>query len=465
MSDGAEQLTAGGWFHPDRLRLAPNTACRLPYLLGLVGDRRLSQSEVRREVVAACTLSTTAEPHSVRTVRTTLGSNGYGLVDESFRFTEIGRKLYECREDEQTLYDEFARHILLNLHGLKILDIINDLQMAGESTTTTNITMELRRQYDLYVKESSTHWNQMRGWLAQAGVINTGTHHIRVEWAKLDQLAGVESDDRLALAGLSEPQEAFMRALVAIDPAEPIQNNKIREVAETAFDTYIDSKSITSNVLDPLEEAGFIEYEPTVEHSGKPSVVSLTDSFEGDVLYPVLESVSDRTGVPREVLRSSFDEIQTRMDSDLTYVKGRALEALAVKIGRLLDLTFTGWQVRGTETGGAEVDVVMDSTGVSFSRWQIQCKNTTSDLQTKHVAREVGLAPLLQTNVILLVARAGVVPDARAFAKRVMAEGNLTVLFITGDDLDELDEHPEQLTTALTRQTQRTRELKPIDGS
>ena len=455
-------LPFGDMFSPGSLRFSEDGPCQLPYVLEQVDKYEGQQTPFTRKIADTFFADSSDPMVTAKNVPLGLGPAGYQLVDDDFTFTDIGRKLYELRDDEDKLYDEFAKHILLNLHGLKVMDIINDLQMAGEATTTTNIVRELRRQYDLYVKESSTHWNQMRGWLAQADLINTRTHHIKVNWEKLDNLVGIDSQERLELSGLSEAQKAFLRALATIDPDEPIQNNKIRELAEDAYDVYIDSKSITSKVLDPLEEAGFLEYEATVEHTGKPSAVMFTEKFEAEVLEPILDNVSERSGVPRKVLRLSFDEIREQMDADLNFLKGQALEALAIKIGLMLDLTFAGWRIRGTETGGAEVDVVMDSTGTGFSRWQIQCKNTQNRLRTKHVAKEVGIARMLQSNVILMISRSGVVPDARRYAKKVMATENLTILFLNGDDLEELEESPEHLSASLRRQTQQVHQLKQL---
>lgn len=455
-------LPFGDVFSPGSLRFSEDGSCQLPYLFELI-DEYEGRKEAFTRQIADIFFEDSSDPMvTAKNVSLGLGPAGYQLVNEDFEFTDIGRTLYELRKDEDALYDEFAKHILLNLHGLKVMDIINDLEMAGEATTTTNIVRELRQQYDLYVKESSTHWNQMRGWLAQADLINTRTHHININWEKLDELVGIDSQERLELSGLSEAQEAFLRALAAIDPDVPIQNNKVRELAEDAYDVYIDSKSITSKVLDPLEEAGFIEYEATVEYTGKPSAVMFTEKFESEVLDPILDNISDRSGVPRKVLRLSFDEIREQMDADLNFLKGQALEALAIKIGLMLDLTFAGWRIRGTETGGAEVDVVMDSTGTGFSRWQIQCKNTQNRLRTKHVAKEVGMARMLQSNVILMISRSDVVPAARRYAKKVMTTENLTILFLNGDDLEELEESPEHLSGSLKRQTQQVHQLKQL---
>lgn len=63
-----------------------------------------------------------------KNVRLGVGPAGYRLVDEDFEFTELGEELCELRDDPNKLYDRFAQHILRNLHGLKGIEIVEDLE-------------------------------------------------------------------------------------------------------------------------------------------------------------------------------------------------------------------------------------------------------------------------------------------------------------------------------------------------
>lgn len=72
------------------------------------------------------------------------------------------------------------------------------------------------------------------------------------------------------------------------------------------------------------------------------------------------------------------------------------------------------------------------------------------------------MARMLQSNVVLMISRSDVVPDARRYAKKLMATENLTVLFLNGDDLEELEDSPEHLSTSLKRQTQQVHQLKQL---
>ena len=151
------------------------------------------------------------------------------------------------------------------------------------------------------------------------------------------------------------------------------------------------------------------------------------------------------------------------LDSDSTHEKGVALETLTVKTGRLLGLEFVGWRVRGRNTGGSEVDVVMDEIDTTFNRWQIQCKNTKSQLESKQISREVGIARILQTNTILMIARGGISQDAKQYANQVMRHENIAIMFLTGEDIEEFDENTDHLLTVLRGEARRIHNIKRLD--
>jgi hypothetical protein len=394
-----------------------------------------------------------------KNVRLGVGPAGYQIVDEDFEFTDLGEELYDLRDDPDALHDRFAQHILRNLHGLKGIEIVEDLEAQGHQTTNEALKREFREQYEFHVDETSNHWSQMRAWMAKAGVVNTRSHIYRIDRTRIEELIGLGSDDILELDGLNDQQQAFLRALALINPDERIQNSVVKQVAEKAYGVDISQSNISRRTLDPLEEAGYIHWEHV---SGRANWIETTDKFDAEVLKPILDDLAGRTGVPRHVLRLSFDELLDDLDADSTYEKGVALETLAVKIGRLLGLTFVGWRVRGRKTGGSEVDVVMDDIGEIFNRAQIQCKNTQSQIKTKHIAREVGISRMLQTNTILMIARGGVSGDARQFANRVMRHENIAVMFLTGDDLEELDQNATHLHHVLQGESRRISNLKRL---
>lgn len=400
-----------------------------------------------------------SDPDRAFTVRTGMAQNGYEIMDDNFEFTDLGEELYDLIDDYDKLYNRFTRHILLNLDGLKGIEIIEDLEAQGRRTVNDNLKQEFRKQYDYHIDETSNHWSQMRAWMSKADIINTNTHHYDIDRTRIEELIGLDEETALDLDELDANERAFLRALALVNPDDQMDNSVVKRLAEEAYGVDISQSKIGTNLLDPLEEKGFIEWE---HRNGKPNLVERGDRFEAEVLVPVLENLAERSDVPRRVLRKSYGELLDEMDSDDTYEKGMALETLSVKLGRMLGLEFVGWRVRGQETGGSEVDVVMDNLGLTYSRVQIQCKNIKGKLQTKHIAREVGISRTLQTNTILMIARGGVTTDAKRFANRIMHQENLAIMFLTGEDIEQIDDNPDRLRNVLRGETRRIHNRKRL---
>lgn len=404
--------------------------------------------------------------YTAKNVRYGLSENGYRIMTESgeFKFTEFGEELLELADDKDELYDRFAQHILQNLHGQQVINVIMDLRAEGKSRKFDNIRKELEDRYDLHIDQTSNHWSQMRGWLYKADVIqNLRSATYDINWSKIEELTGATSDVILELSDLTGEQQAYLRALAKIDPDSQIEGTEPREVAEVRFDVEIDQNSIVPKVLDPLEEEGYIEHDKPTQ--GKSRVVETTDKFDSEILLPILEDLSEYVGAPRSALRKSFSELLTDLDKGTTYEKGLALELLAIKIGRLLNLEYTAWRARGRNTSGNEVDVVMDSVDITFQRWQIQCKNTKGKVSIDEVTREVGISRRLKTDVILIIGRNGVTSKAQQYADLTMADENLTIAFLDDEDIMRLDESPEHLLDKLRGEARQAKSFKRLgDG-
>jgi hypothetical protein len=450
-------LPYGDSFGPGQLTTEDDESNELVVILELI-DKYSGNSDEFDQIIADRFFESSTDPlKRARNVRFGLGDAGYNLIGDDFQFTEIGKRFYNLRDEPEKMYDRFAQYILHDLHGLKVIEIIEDLETQGKSTTNANIKQELRDQYGFHIDKTSNHWSQMRGWLSKAGIVNTGVASYDIDRSKIEELVGISSEDIIDLDDLTTGQRAFLRALALIDPDEEMPNSIVRKVAEKAYDVDISQSNISKKTLDPLQEAGYIEWR---HRNGKPNLVKSTNKFDSEVLIPILDDVSERVGVPRHVIRSSFTELEEQMDSESTHERGIALETLAIKIGRLLGLDFVGWRVRGKQTNGAEVDVVFDEVGKTFNRWQIQCKNTKSTLESKYVAREVGITRTLQTNTILMITRGGTSQDARQFASQVMRHENLAIIFLSEDDLLKLDEQPDHLLTTLRGESRRVQRIK-----
>ena len=126
---------------------------------------------------------------------------------------------------------------------------------------------------------------------------------------------------------------------------------------------------------------------------------------------------------------------------------------------RLIDLAYVATRLRGTATGGAEVDLIFESARLVFSRWQVQCKNTPR-VALDDVAKEVGLTHFLKSNAIVMVATGEIGREARRFANKIMADSNLCVVMVDGNDLALIETRPAAIVDVFTREAHHAMDLK-----
>ncbi len=70
---------------------------------------------------------------------TKLGMIAYGIIDRDATLTPFGQELNDLRNDDDALHDRLARHILLNLHGMTLVQCIRDMVAAGEQVNLTTL--------------------------------------------------------------------------------------------------------------------------------------------------------------------------------------------------------------------------------------------------------------------------------------------------------------------------------------
>ena len=157
-----------------------------------------------------------------------------------------------------------------------------------------------------------------------------------------------------------------------------------------------------------------------------------------------------------------MSDILIDVKSQNTHVSGLALEALAFKLMQILDLDYMATRLRGEQTGGAEVDLLFESSRLIYSRWQIQCKNT-NPVTLDPVAKEVGLTHFLKSNVIMVVTSGNFTNSAREYANAVMRDSNLNIVLLNGNDLDKIAKSPTMIVDILNREAKRAMEIKKIE--
>lgn len=392
-----------------------------------------------------------------------LGMQAYGIVDrEGASLTDFGRSLYDLRTDDFALYSALGRRILRHLHGAALVQCVLDMQAAGEDVTLLSLRRALGER-GIHFPRGGKHPSIMRLWLEKAGVFRDGW---RVDQTRFESLLGASLGELDSLASLSQEQRSFLRALVSLGTEGQHTSNDIERLANRLYGTRFDEKNLPKQVLYPLRDTGFIVLERGTREPGrgaKPFLVKATEQLRTEVLLPLLEQLEQQIGAEQAaLLRKPIAEIMGDLTADSKHTRGLALEALAFKLMRLLDMRYVATRLRASASGGAEVDLIVESARLVFSRWQLQCKNTRY-VALDDVAKEVGLVQMLKSNVIVVVGTGRIAEPARKFARKVMADTNLCVVLVDGEDITRICENPSRIVDVFEREAKEAMRLKRLE--
>lgn len=392
---------------------------------------------------------------------TKLGMIAYGIIDRDANLTDFGQELLALKADEGDLYRHLARHILVHLHGMTLVRCIQDMEAAGE-VVSLNTLRDALAVRGVHYPSGGKHPSMMRLWLAKAGVFVGSRWQINPH--RIEEILGIEPDEFKTLANFTPVQRAFLRALANTGTTAPQPANEIARLATATYGQKFPEKSLPKLVLHDLEAAGFITAEKTTAGRGaKPFLVTPTAKLIAEVVEPFLEQIKNQND-PKLValLRKPLTAILAELDHKDRYVAGLALEALAFKVMRLLDMTYVATRLRANQTGGAEVDLIFESTRLVFSRWQIQCKNT-GRVSLDDVAKEIGLTHFLKSNAIVIATTGDIGSEARRYANKIMSDSNLAIVMLDGRDLREICNRPATVVRAFQREARHAMNLKKLD--
>lgn len=394
---------------------------------------------------------------------TKLSMRAYGLIDEKdTTLTQAGQHLYDIREDKAALYEAFGRHILKHCQGMNFVQCVLDMQAAGEDIDLNKLRRWLEER-DIIVPRGGKHMSTLRLWLEKAGVF---VSRYRVDQARLNEILGLEVEEFEALAAFSSEQCAYLKALANIGGGGPHLSNDIERLASATYGISFNEKNLPKQVLYPLRDAGYITLERGTKKAGrgaKPFLVTATDKLVADIIAPLIEQLEQQTQADiRPLLRKPLKEIREKLGSKDRHIRGLALEALAFKLMRLVDLAYIATRLRGTATGGAEVDLIFESDRLVFSRWQVQCKNTAR-VALDDVAKEVGLTHFLKSNAIVMVSTGDIGGEARRYANKIMTDSNLCIIMMDGSDLALIETRPAAIVDVFNREARHAMDLKRLE--
>ena len=304
---------------------------------------------------------------------TKLSLRAYGLIGEKdTTLSAVGKTLHGLRGGERTMHEAFARHILKHCHGMNFVQCVLDMHAAGEEIDLNKLRRWLGER-GITVPRGGKHMSTLRLWLERAGVFVAGDRY-RVDQARVEEILGLGMEEFETLAGLMPEQRAYLKALANMDGGGPHASNDIEKLAAATYGVPFNEKNLPKQVLYPLRDAGYIELERGTREAGrgaKPFLVTATDKLASEVAAPQIEQIDRQTRAALGPwLRRPLKEVRKELKSRDRHVRGLALEALAFKLMRLIDLTYVATRLRGSVTGGAEVDLIFESARLVFSRWQ-----------------------------------------------------------------------------------------------
>ncbi|MEW6211123.1 MAG: restriction endonuclease [Acidobacteriota bacterium] len=342
-------------------------------------------------------------------------------------------------EGEAAMFRRFAAHILTELYGLTLLRLIENIRARGEQVSLEYLGEEMS-DLGIRIPPNSTYISTMIGWLSKAGVVEDRGYS--VNWDVVYDLLNVDADQIDQMYGLTTEQKFFLLSMLCLGVEEFTPSNKIANHTRSVYSIRLTTKNLVKEILEPLEESGFIETKKTTTGRGaKPHDVRLTDKSRNELLLPMLEGLAELSGLTSADLNRKFEDVVSDLENKDKHIRGIALELFAVWIIRLLGLRFSKWRLRSYQaTGGAEVDVMAASDKIVYSRWQMQCKNIKGKVDVDTVAKEVGITFLTQADVIALITTGGFTSDAVNYANQVTDNSRYYVILLDGNDIRKIVE-------------------------
>ena len=434
------------------------------------GDRKVLKQSVRLEYFREAAQQHKDDPERMlveqlkRAGNVLIGLKGYGLMGDDARLTPVGVSILGAPDGERAAM--FARHILKANLGMDLLGAISSLQQRGTAVDKKSLSAELRRE-GFNMTTATTHHTMMAKWLREGGVLRD--YEIQEDVVKV--MTGTTPGTVDEWKSLDGPARAFATELRRLAPGagQQISAQSVTDAARRAHGDIFPDDHLRKKVLTPLAEAGWIELPPREKGRGSRSgTVAATEKLLGLDLASI-GALTD-SGIPAELrkLRTvNIDSIYRDLalkgdDGAERHRKGIALELLALRIAEDLDLQPVHFRIRGTETGGKELDLVAEGIHLHFTRWLFQCKNTGT-ATVADLAQEIGNAALLHAHVVVLICNGKPAPSLIEYAAAVTATGHIQAYVIDDSILEQYRRlGPSALVEHFRRQAREASDLKRV---
>jgi hypothetical protein len=423
---------------PNMNEFSPGTlgTSRIKDVLSLLAPHQGNKAAMVQALLTRPRLAQTsdAKQRSVRAGNVLIGMSQCGLLSrESSRvlpvFTELGNQLLAMSDEEATL--AFAKHLLLEAHGLELIDAVEMIRARGERVDSQSIRDELRaRQF--VVTENEGNPSKIRLWLEAAGLVSS---EWIVEDAALRSLIGVGAGFLQVWNGLTRAQRVFAKqakSLDVVDEGQGVPVRQIKKLCEISHHRIFPEGHLREKVVQPLVAAGLLEAQGTgTGRGGDSGNVRVCDSLRELQIELPSEGMS---GIPtdlRDKLATPLSTIISDLDNASKNKRGIALELLALRLVRDIGLFPVCFRERSAKTQEAEVDLIAQGVHLHYSRWLVQCKNTAS-VEVSDIAKEVGMAVVLKAHVILMVTTGTFRRTVQTYANGLASSSALQAILVDG---------------------------------
>ena len=274
-------------------------------------------------------------------------------VGRTSPLTDTGRALYDLSHDEAALYQAFARHILKYRHGMNFVQCLLDMQAAGETINLNTLRLQLKeRGIDVprggKHMSTSVYGSKRRASLLLA-TVSTKTASTKFSGLVLRSSRPLPPllQSSARTSKLLPTWRAEARTLRTISKSlhpPPMAPHSMRRVCPNRF-------SIPQGCWLCRSGTGY------QGNRARGKAIPGHGNRIANVRphHPASRAVGAATHANlRPLLRKSLKEIRESLNSPDRHIRGLALEALAFKLMRLIDLSYVATRLRSAATGGAE---------------------------------------------------------------------------------------------------------------
>ena len=176
----------------------------------------------------------------------------YGILENGggVHITTFGRQLYEIA-DEAEQCEALVKHILKNLNGMMLIDVLRGMHRNGERISKETVVETLNsRGFDL--SRTSNNVPVMKLWLNEAGVLRGW----RIDEHKLSELTELSEGEFRLLRTLRPEQYYFLRALCNTSSENYQRAADIRQLATATYGITFVESNFSQSVIRPLTERG-----------------------------------------------------------------------------------------------------------------------------------------------------------------------------------------------------------------